>query len=175
MAVLGEPPIVFLDEPSSGIDPQNRRFMWDIIEDLKAEDRAVILTTHHLQEAEVLSEDVIVMSRGKILVQGTPEYIKANFGIGYELFFRNISLSAKESLIEQIKTTFGDTKTVDFNQNDFESQKLICLTIPLSQVEKTSEFLQGLEKRKINFGLRANTLEEAFVKMGEKEFKTGTD
>jgi ATP-binding cassette subfamily A (ABC1) protein 3 len=57
MAVLGEPPIVFLDEPSSGIDPQNRRFMWEIIEDLRAEDRAVILTTHHLEEAEVLSEE----------------------------------------------------------------------------------------------------------------------
>lgn len=57
MAVLGEPPIVFLDEPSSGIDPQNRRFMWEIIEELRAEDRAVILTTHHLEEAEVLSEE----------------------------------------------------------------------------------------------------------------------
>ena len=57
MAILGEPPIVFLDEPSSGIDPQNRRFMWEIIEELRAEDRAVILTTHHLEEAEVLSEE----------------------------------------------------------------------------------------------------------------------
>lgn len=57
MAVIGEPPLIFLDEPSSGIDPQNRRFMWKIIEDLRSEDRAVILTTHHLEEAEVLAEE----------------------------------------------------------------------------------------------------------------------
>lgn len=57
MAVIGEPPLLFLDEPSSGIDPQNRRFMWKIIEDLRSEERAVILTTHHLEEAEVLAEE----------------------------------------------------------------------------------------------------------------------
>lgn len=57
MAVLGQPTIIFLDEPSSGIDPQNRRLMWEIIEGLRNEDRAVILTTHHLEEAEILSEE----------------------------------------------------------------------------------------------------------------------
>jgi ABC-2 type transport system ATP-binding protein len=57
MALVGEPPIVFLDEPSSGIDPQNRRFMWEIIEGMRSESRAVILTTHHLEEAEALSEE----------------------------------------------------------------------------------------------------------------------
>lgn len=75
---------------------------------------------------------VIVMSRGKILVQGSPDYIKANFGIGYELFFRNISLSEKDDLKEEIVKAFGDTQTVDLNLNDFDSQKLISLTIPIS-------------------------------------------
>lgn len=56
-SVMGEPPIVFLDEPSSGIDPKNRRVMWKIIEDLRSEDRVVILTTHHLEEAEHLAEE----------------------------------------------------------------------------------------------------------------------
>lgn len=56
-AVLGEPPVIFLDEPSSGIDPKNRRFLWDIIEELKSEGRAIILTTHHLEEADRLADE----------------------------------------------------------------------------------------------------------------------
>jgi ABC-type multidrug transport system fused ATPase/permease subunit len=114
------------------------------------------------------------MSRGKILIQGSPEYIKSNFGIGYELFFRNISPTSKVDLEKIITGLFGTLETVDYNKNDFESQKLISLTVPISQVEKTSFLLTQIESKKIQFGLRANTLEEAFVKMGEKEFKTST-
>jgi len=55
-AVLGDPKVIFLDEPSSGIDPKNRRLLWKIIESLKRKDRAIILTTHHLEEADRLAE-----------------------------------------------------------------------------------------------------------------------
>jgi hypothetical protein len=114
------------------------------------------------------------MSRGKILIQGSPEYIKKNFGIGYELFFRNMTVQNKNDLESAIMSTFGDLETVDLNVNDFESQKNASLTIPISQVNKTADFLSHIEEKKIEFGLRANTLQEAFVKMGEKEFKTST-
>lgn len=115
------------------------------------------------------------MSRGKILIQGSPDFIKSNFGIGYELFFRNLNVTKKDGLEETIVSTFGSDEAVDLNLNDFESQKIASLTIPISQVDKTAQFLNLLENKQIEFGLRANTLEEAFVKMGEKEFKTSTN
>jgi ABC-type multidrug transport system ATPase subunit len=63
-AVIGEPKIIVMDEPSSGVDPENRRQLWKLIESLKDADTALILTTHHLEEAEYLSNDVIIINRG---------------------------------------------------------------------------------------------------------------
>ena len=71
-AALGEPELMFMDEPSSGIDPENRRQLWKLIESFKSNRRAVILTTHHLEEAEYLSEDVIIMEKGKVEIRGNP-------------------------------------------------------------------------------------------------------
>ena len=78
-----------MDEPSSGVDPENRRQIWKLIEGLKSPRRAVILTTHHLEEAEYLSEDVIIMDKGKIEIRGNPQHIMANFGVGYTLNVEN--------------------------------------------------------------------------------------
>jgi len=61
-----------MDEPSSGVDPENRRQIWKLIESFKSPARAVILTTHHLEEAEFLSEDVIIMDKGQIEIRGNP-------------------------------------------------------------------------------------------------------
>jgi ABC-2 type transport system ATP-binding protein len=61
-----------LDEPSSGVDPENRRQIWALIESLKNEKTAIILTTHQMDEAEYLSEDVVIINKGKIVLQGDP-------------------------------------------------------------------------------------------------------
>ena len=88
-AALGEPEVIFMDEPSSGVDPENRRQIWKLIEGLKSPTRAVILTTHHLEEAEYLSEDVVIMDKGQIEIRGNPQHIMANFGVGYTLNVEN--------------------------------------------------------------------------------------
>ena len=85
MALIGKSKIIFLDEPTSGLDPVTRRSVWTILEDLKKEKRTLILTTHHLDEAEVLSERIAIMAKGKLLTVGSAEFIKRNFGIGYHL------------------------------------------------------------------------------------------
>ena len=76
---------MFLDEPSSGMDPINRRTIWDILEKIKNENRTIILTTHHLEEAEHLASRIGIMARGELLTVGTNEFIKKRFGIGYHL------------------------------------------------------------------------------------------
>jgi ATP-binding cassette subfamily A (ABC1) protein 3 len=85
MALVGKSRVLFLDEPTSGLDPVSRRAIWDILNELKYEKRTIILTTHHLDEAEVLSERIAIMAKGKLLTVGSPDFIKRNFGIGFNL------------------------------------------------------------------------------------------
>ena len=76
---------MFLDEPTSGMDPVTRRAVWEILKEAKSEKRTIILTTHHLDEAEYLSERIAIMARGRLLTIGSSDFIKRNFGIGYHL------------------------------------------------------------------------------------------
>ncbi|MET8825985.1 ABC transporter ATP-binding protein [Streptomyces sp. NPDC004610] len=73
MAVVGRPELVFLDEPGAGLDPQARRATWDLIRDLRADGVSVILTTHHMDEAEQLADDVAIIDSGRVVAQGSPE------------------------------------------------------------------------------------------------------
>ncbi|BAU82390.1 ABC transporter [Streptomyces laurentii] len=75
MAVVGRPELVFLDEPTAGLDPQARRATWDLVRDLRADGVSVILTTHHMDEAEQLADDVAVVDGGKVIAQGSPEQL----------------------------------------------------------------------------------------------------
>ncbi|GHH89151.1 ABC transporter ATP-binding protein [Streptomyces capitiformicae] len=73
MAVVGRPELVFLDEPTAGLDPQARRATWDLVRDLRADGVSVILTTHYMDEAEQLADDVAIIDAGKVIARGTPE------------------------------------------------------------------------------------------------------
>ncbi|RFC76439.1 ABC transporter ATP-binding protein [Streptomyces sp. AcE210] len=75
MAVVGRPELVFLDEPTAGLDPQARRATWDLVRDLRADGVSVILTTHHMDEAEELSDDVAIIDAGRVIAQGSPEQL----------------------------------------------------------------------------------------------------
>ena len=71
LALVGDPELVFLDEPTTGMDPAARRALWDVISGLKSEGKSVLLTTHYLEEAEILCDRIAIMDHGKILEMGT--------------------------------------------------------------------------------------------------------
>ncbi|MFJ6659997.1 ABC transporter ATP-binding protein [Streptomyces sp. NPDC091377] len=73
MAVVGRPELVFLDEPTAGLDPQARRATWDLVRELRTDGVSVILTTHHMDEAEQLADDVAIIDAGRVIAQGSPE------------------------------------------------------------------------------------------------------
>lgn len=75
-----------MDEPSSGLDPNSRRIIWEILKEVKAAQRTIVLTTHHLEEAEELAERIGIMAKGKLLTVGSSDFIKKNFGVGYHLY-----------------------------------------------------------------------------------------
>lgn len=85
MALVGNSKIIFLDEPTSGMDAYSRRSIWKILEKIRLEERTIILTTHHLDEAEILADRIGIMSRGELLAVGTSDFIKKKFGEGYNL------------------------------------------------------------------------------------------
>ena len=80
LALVNDPELVFLDEPTTGLDPQARRAVWEVIRTLKSEGRSVMLTTHYLEEAEELADKVAIMDKGKIITSGTPSEIIARYG-----------------------------------------------------------------------------------------------
>lgn len=75
MAVIGRPELVFLDEPTAGLDPQARRSTWDLVRELRADGVSVVLTTHFMDEAEALADDVAIIDAGRVIAQGSPEQL----------------------------------------------------------------------------------------------------
>ena len=79
-ALVGDPELLFLDEPTTGLDPQSRRQLWDVIAEFKREGRTVLLTTHYMEEAERLCDRVAVVDHGKVIALGTPRELIASLG-----------------------------------------------------------------------------------------------
>jgi ABC-2 type transport system ATP-binding protein len=73
IALVNDPDIIFLDEPTTGLDPQARRNFWDLIESIKSEGKTILLTTHYMDEAYVLCDEIAIMDHGKIIAQGSPK------------------------------------------------------------------------------------------------------
>ena len=76
MSLMGNPDVLFLDEPTTGLDPQNRIAMWDLVKDLSKKGTTVFLTTQYLEEAENLADNIAILHDGKIIANGTPKYLK---------------------------------------------------------------------------------------------------
>ena len=79
-ALVGDPELLFLDEPTTGLDPQARRHLWDLVDELKRGGRTIILTTHYMDEAERLCDRVAIMDHGKVIALGTPQQLIASIG-----------------------------------------------------------------------------------------------
>src|SRR5262249_23102801 len=79
-ALGGDPELLFLDEPTTGLDPQARRQLWDLIQSFKRAGRTILLTTHYMEEAEVLCDRVAIMDHGKVIARGTPAELIASLG-----------------------------------------------------------------------------------------------
>ncbi|MFH8785685.1 ABC transporter ATP-binding protein [Streptomyces roseoverticillatus] len=73
MAVVGRPELVFLDEPTAGLDPQARHATWDLVRELRTDGVTVVLTTHYMDEAEALADDIAIIDSGRVIAQGSPE------------------------------------------------------------------------------------------------------
>ena len=86
-AIVGDPDLIFLDEPTTGLDPQSRRQLWDLITEFKRLGRTIILTTHYMDEAEILCDRVAIVDHGKVIALGTPFQLIASLGAEHVVRF----------------------------------------------------------------------------------------
>jgi ABC-2 type transport system ATP-binding protein len=86
-ALVGEPELLFLDEPTTGLDPQSRRQLWELIERFRAGGRSILLTTHYMEEAERLCDRVAIVDHGRVIAEGTPRELIASLGAEHVLEF----------------------------------------------------------------------------------------
>lgn len=160
LALVNDPELIFLDEPTTGLDAAARRAVWEVIRELKAQGRSVLLTTHYLEEAQVLADQVAIMDHGKVITSGTTDEILEKEGSGERLEVRadeRLANYLKEKSKLSIEYGNGVVSVLLGNKHD--------AVLALNEIEES-----GIEWR--SFHTRQDTLEDIFVrliggKMGE--------
>ncbi len=165
MALVFDPDILFLDEPTAGLDPQARRLVWDFIRDLKNKDITIILMTHDMIEADSLSDRVAIIDHGKIIAQGTPTELKEKYGSDNVL---EISFLEQEDL-EVVKTNI---QNIPFVVNSSEIHRKERQTLLISFKGGLKNLVKLLQQGLIdnideveNMKFRQNSLEDVFLNL----------
>lgn len=153
-ALVNDPEVVFLDEPSAGLDPQARRHLWDVILDLKAEGRTVVLTTHYMEEAEVLADRIAIVDHGTILDEGpSRELIERHAPSSVIEVGRQVGLDATVAL--PAVTRMEERQDVTLLITDHLEDTLVGL---VNWAQRQGRELTGLTTR-------PSTLEDVFLKL----------
>jgi len=163
IALVGGSKVVFLDEPSSGMDVTARREMWDMLKKYK-EDRIIILTTHYMEEADNLGDRIGIMSHGQMLCCGRPEFLKNKFGEGYNL------VVVKENREENRELESFITNNVPGSTKVSEVSSEATYLLPKDSSKYFSEFFKKFDSdlKKLgvsSYGVSMTTLEEVFLKV----------
>ncbi|CAD8050496.1 unnamed protein product [Paramecium sonneborni] len=168
MSLVGDSKIIFLDEPTSGMDAYSRRSIWNILERIREDKRTIILTTHHLDEAELLANRIGIMSKGQLLAVGSSDFIKRKFGEGYNLKLSFDNNNLRNQIYDKVNEMIPNCYLETQHSND---NKLV-FNIPFSSKGKLGNLFYNLESFNITIGLEMKTLEDAFVKIGLEDEKT---
>jgi len=155
-ALVGDPELLFLDEPTTGLDPQARRHLWDLVDQLKLAGRTIILTTHYMDEAERLCDRVAIMDHGKIIALGTPQQLIASIGGEHIVEF---AITGRGELDPSLLTAISGVQShrVDAGMHQLTVRDLHT-TVPIIFQSLTS---QGLHLS--DFRTHSATLEDVFV------------
>ncbi len=159
-ALVHDPELLFLDEPTGSLDPQARRNLWDLLRQISSSGRTVVLTTHHMDEAELLCDRVAIMDHGKILKAGPPAALVRELD-------QPLRISVESGLIsaEQAASLAGGTPTDEAVSDDG-----VSLSIATSD---PAHVLAGLARADALAGLRVSgaTLEDVFLNLTGREYR----
>lgn len=155
VSLIATPPIIFLDEPTTGLDPRSRLAMWDIIKKLVAGGTTILLTTQYLEEADQLADQIVVIDDGKVIAQGTASELKRKVGKDrMELTFKDVVA------LEKARKALG---TIVVDSND----KTYTVSITINDINKDIEhMLHTLQEAKvsvISMDVHKPTLDDVFL------------
>ena len=159
LSLVNDPEVVFLDEPTTGLDPQARRAVWEVIRKLKNEGRTVMLTTHYLEEAEELADWVAIKNHGKIVAMGTTDQIESRYGSGQRMVVK-----AGDDLLRFLKENTKLELTADHG----------TVTIRLRDKDDALVALGAIEESGASWGdltVRKDSLEDVFLRLVGEEGK----
>jgi ABC-2 type transport system ATP-binding protein len=157
---VGDPELLFLDEPTTGLDPQSRRQLWDVINTFRATNRSVMLTTHYMDEAERLCDRVAIVDHGQIIAQGTPRELIARLGGEHVVTFA-LAANGKPPLDPTELEALASVKRAWLEQESFSlsvSELHLALPAVLSFLKQAGRDLATLSTRHA-------TLEDVFVNL----------
>jgi ABC-2 type transport system ATP-binding protein len=154
IALVNDPAVLFLDEPTTGLDPQSRRNFWRLVESIKARRKTIILTTHYMEEAELLCDEIAIMDGGRIVAQGPPRrLLREHFAdVLLELPRQDFPASARALPLKLMEA--GDR--VEITTDDLEAtlRTLLAAQVPLT-----------------NLRIRPPNLEDLFLELTGKELR----
>lgn len=153
IALVNDPDIIFLDEPTTGLDPQSRRNFWDLIESIKAQGKTILLTTHYMDEAYVLCDEIAIMDHGIIIAQGTPKELLA-------AHFNDVILQLPETDI-----TDGTSLSYPIHKRKG------MIEITTSDVNQTIEELMARNISLAHLQIRSRNLDDLFLELTGKELR----
>ncbi|MFO7795270.1 MAG: ABC transporter ATP-binding protein [Promethearchaeati archaeon] len=163
ISLVHDPDILFLDEPTAGLDPQSRRLIWDYIFELKERNKSIFLTTHYMEEADILSDRLAIIDHGKIIAEGTPEHLKDTIGKGDVLTFKI------DGPTQKIKQTIDNIRNFEYvlDANYSEDDLSVRITA-MDGIGRIGNFVKQFNKNSlqiVDVGVLGNSLENVFLSL----------
>lgn len=168
-SLIAQPPLIFLDEPTTGLDPRTRAQMWDTIRELVATGSTVLLTTQYLDEADQLADRIAVIDRGRVVAEGTADELKASIGSS------SLQLRLTDALrLDAARTIVRNTLGIDAVASPEGSR----LTAPMSDPDRVTDLLVSFRQAGITLAemsVQKPTLDEVFLTITGKPSATDDD
>ncbi|KAK3236394.1 hypothetical protein CYMTET_53464 [Cymbomonas tetramitiformis] len=168
LAMIGDSKVVLLDEPTSGMDPVSRRSLWQLLQRCK-QGRAVVLTTHYMDEADLLCDSIVILNRGQVRCRGSSLFLKSRFGVGYTL---SLTLSRCGAAVGK---AVGKVVRKHVAEAEFIRAVAAELTfrLPLDATPLFPDLFRELEEEGAalgvaSFGVSMTTLEDVFLHLGDE-------
>ncbi|XP_047570305.1 phospholipid-transporting ATPase ABCA3-like isoform X4 [Lutra lutra] len=173
IALIGGSKVVILDEPTSGMDPVSRRFTWSVLQQYRY-DRTILLTTHHMDEADVLGDRIAIMVKGSLQCCGSSIFLKRIYGVGYHIIMVKEPHCNVEEIIEVINQHIPEARL----ESDVAAE--LSFILPKKYTHRFKDLLTDLENRQkelgiSSFGVSITTMEEVFLRVireDEEAFQT---
>uniref|UniRef100_A0A8C9DDQ7 ATP binding cassette subfamily A member 9 n=1 Tax=Prolemur simus TaxID=1328070 RepID=A0A8C9DDQ7_PROSS len=165
IAILGDPQVLLLDEPTAGLDPLSRHRVWNLLKEGKS-DRVVLFSTQFMDEADILADRKVFISNGRLKCAGSSLFLKKKWGIGYHLSLHLNEMCNPENITSLVKQHIPDAKLTA------QSEEKLVYILPLERTNKFPDLYRDLDKCSNqgieNYGVSITTLNEVFLKLEGK-------